>query len=164
MDLSALKDNEIVTLYGEVINELRNRNIVRSKNILGDLGEYMVINRYCNTRGLPKLQAAPPGTENIDAISVKGERYSIKSITSNRTSAFYGLNSKDCNDDQKKLFEYVIIAIFDQDYKLLRINELTWDELIQYKRWDSRQRAWNLTITRELLNKTRTVFINDKRQ
>lgn len=38
----------------------------------------MEIDYYCKTRGLPKLQVAQPSTKNIDAISVNGDRYSIK--------------------------------------------------------------------------------------
>ena len=78
MDLSKLENEDLVMLYGKIIDELKHRNIIRSKNVVGDIGEYLAIEYYTKTPGLPKLQFAPPSTENIDAISVKGERYSIK--------------------------------------------------------------------------------------
>ena len=77
--LNELKSNELIELYGDVIKELKNRKIIRSKNITGVLGEYLSIEAYNNNSKFPNLQAAPTGTKNIDAISRDGERYSIKS-------------------------------------------------------------------------------------
>ena len=36
---------------------------------MGDLGEYLAIEHFNNTSGMSNLQAAPAGTQNIDAIS-----------------------------------------------------------------------------------------------
>ncbi|BDC60694.1 MULTISPECIES: hypothetical protein [Bacillus] len=95
MDLiSKLSDDDLIKAYGEVIKEFKKRGIIRSKNLLGDLGEYLAINQYCSTIGLPNLQPAPIGTKNIDAISVKGERYSIKSTTGKVTGVFTDLMSR----------------------------------------------------------------------
>lgn len=79
MDINELKTEEIIRLYSEIIKELKYRNIIRTNNVIGDLGEYLAISYYNNTAGLPNLSPAPVGTENIDAISRKGDRYSIKS-------------------------------------------------------------------------------------
>ena len=51
----------------------------------------MAVDYYINTSGLPNLQDAPTGTQNIDAISRDGNRYSIKSLTGSTTGVFYGL-------------------------------------------------------------------------
>ncbi|MCM1506638.1 MAG: hypothetical protein NC177_05825 [Ruminococcus flavefaciens] len=88
MDFSNLSSIEIIKAYGELLREMYDRNLIRSKNVTGDLGEYIVIDYYNKTKGLPKLQFAPPSTKNIDAISVNGERYSIKCTTTNTTGAF----------------------------------------------------------------------------
>ena len=69
MNLSNLKDKELIALYSDLIGELKSRRIIRTKNLLGDLGEHLAIDHYNSTPGLPNLQAAPPGTQNIDAIS-----------------------------------------------------------------------------------------------
>lgn len=94
IDLQNYKNEEIIQLYSSLIKELKNRKIIRTKNIIGDLGEYLAISHYNNTPGLPNLQASPAGTKNVDAISRKGDRYSIKSTSGNLTSVFYGLNDK----------------------------------------------------------------------
>jgi hypothetical protein len=101
IDLSKLADDELIQLYSILLKELKNRSIIRTKNIIGDLGEHLAIYHYNHTPGLPNLQAAPAGTQNVDAISRKGERYSIKSTSGNLTSVFYGLNDIDSKEEQK---------------------------------------------------------------
>lgn len=156
--LSSLDDSELIGSYGAIIEELKRRHIIRSKNVVGDLGEYVAIKYYCETKGLPKLQAAPPSTKNIDAISVDGDRYSIKATTGGTTGVFYGLNPPGESVQEPQKFEYVILVVFDKSVRLRQINELTWDEFLKYKRWHTRMQAWNLSISRELLENTRVVF------
>ncbi|WP_112182551.1 hypothetical protein [Paraliobacillus zengyii] len=160
--IEALTDDELIEAYGGVINELKNREIIRSKNLLGDLGEYFAINFYSKTAGLPKLQFAPIGTQNIDAISINGERYSIKSTTGKTTGVFYGLNEPNSAEPDQKKFEYVIIVVFNGDYLLDKIIELTWDEFLNKRKWHSRVRAWNLSITQKLINESKVIYIKNK--
>ena len=110
----------------------------------------MPIAHYNNTPGLPNLAPAPIGTENIDAISRKGDRYSIKSTSGNVTGVFYGLEPKgsDMQDIQK--FEYVLICKFDEDYDLELILEIGWNAFLRNKHWHSRMQAWNLILTKKL--------------
>lgn len=82
---------EIIHLYSMSIKELKRRKVIRTNNVVGELGEYLAIEIYNNTPGLPNLAPAPVGTENIDAISRKGDRYSIKSTSNATTGVFYGL-------------------------------------------------------------------------
>jgi hypothetical protein len=125
---------------------------------LGDLGEYLVIQHYNKTSGLPKLQVAPPGTQNVDALSRKGDRYSIKATRGHGTGVFYGLSDKDSKEINEKKFEYVIIAQFDDDYILKRILELDWEAFLKNKRWHSRMRAWNLGISKKLIADSKIVL------
>lgn len=151
MDLSKLEQYDLIVLYGQVIDELKRRNIIRSKNVVGDIGEYLAIDYYSKTPGLPKLQSVPLSTANIDAISIKGERYSIKCTTSNTTGVFYGLNPPSSQEPQPQLFEYVIIVLLNDSYQLEKILELSWDSFLKHKKWQSRMKAWHLTISQKLL-------------
>ena len=114
-DIKSLTDQEVISLYPKTLQELKNRKIIRTNNLVGDLGEYWCIKKYNETAGLPKLQDAPESTKNIDAISVKGERYAIKSTSGSGTSTFASIP---INDDTKPLFEYVVLVLFDKDYVL----------------------------------------------
>lgn len=155
--LDSLPDDRLVNLYGDIVRKLKERGIIRSKNVVGDLAEYLAINYYSGTPGLSNLQAAPTGTQNVDALSRNGERYSIKGTTSNTTGVFYGLEDPRSQEPDIPKFEYVIVVLFDSNFRLKRINELTWAQFLEYKRWHSRMRAWNLSITRDLLENTKTI-------
>ncbi|RGL34867.1 hypothetical protein DXC69_12975 [Paenibacillus polymyxa] len=156
--IQSLNSEELIFTYGSVINEMKARGMIRSKNVVGDLGEFLAIDYYCKTKGLPKLQPAPAGTKNIDAISINGDRYSIKSTTGNVTGVFYGLNPPGSVELDQQNFEFLIICLFDTDFSLKRINEISWGHFLKYKRWHSRMSAWNLTITKDLLDNTKTIF------
>ncbi len=158
MDLTPLKTVDLVSLYSSVIKELKNRSVIRTNNVIGDLGEYLAIEYYNNTAGLPTLAVAPVGTENIDAISRKGDRYSIKSTSGNVTGVFYGLEPKGSTTPNKQKFEYVIICKFNNDYELEEILEMDWETFLKHKRWHSRMNAWNLSITKEVYYDCKVIF------
>jgi len=161
MNLDKLKNKEIIALYSDIIIELKKRKIIRTKNLLGDLGEYLTIDFYCNTPGLPNLQAAPSGTQNIDAISRKGERYSIKSTSGNLTGVFYGLNDPDAIEKEMQKFEYVIIVLFSNDFRLEKILEISWSLFLNHKKWHKTMRGWNISITKKLIKEATIIFSNE---
>jgi len=158
IDFDSLSVQELVQLYAMIINTARNRGLIRTKNFIGEIGEALVIEYYNNIPGLPNLAPAPIGTENIDAISRNGERYSIKTTSSNVTGVFYGLQPRGSNETDTQRFEYVIICSFSDDYELKGIYELTWETFLQYKRWHARVNAWNLPVNREVIEHSRVIF------
>lgn len=162
MNLSNLSGIELIKLYSDVLSVMKEKKIIRSKNITGDLGEYIVIDYYTKTKGLPKLQLAPPSTKNIDAISVDGERYSIKCITTNTTGVFHGIEKDAKYGETKQLFEYVIIIKLDEDYQVELILELDWKTFFKHKYWHSRMNAHNLYITKSLLEDAKIIFQKDE--
>ncbi len=158
MDLSKLKDNEVIHLYSNSIKELKSRGILRTNNVIGELGEYLAIDHFCKTAGLPKLQAAPVGTQNIDAISRTGDRYSIKSTSGASTGVFYGLQPKGSQIADNQKFEYVLICKFDENCDLEAIYQLTWNKFLLHKRWHSRMKAWNLTLSKALIADSTVIY------
>lgn len=159
MDISSVSDEKLISLYSEIIKELKIRKIIRTENVLGDLAEFLAIKIYCDTAGLPNLQAAPVGTQNIDAISRAGERYSIKATTGSVTGVFTGLQPKGSSEPDKQKFEYVVICKFDDDCKLKAIYELDWGMFIKHKKWHSTMKAWNLSLSKELISNSKTIYL-----
>ncbi len=151
--IDSLTDDELWLLYGETIKKLKERNLIRTRNIVGERGEFLAIKKYNETKGMPNLQAAPEGTQNVDALSRKGERYSIKTISepSSTTGVFYGCGDNTDGKSIEKKFEYVIIVQIAKDFTLKKVIELSWDQFLKYRRWHSTMRAWNLSLTKELL-------------
>lgn len=54
-DIIQMTDKELIETYSAIIKSLKERRIIRTKNLLGDLAEYLAIDFYSNTPGLPKL-------------------------------------------------------------------------------------------------------------
>jgi hypothetical protein len=150
--IEELSDEEIWTLYAHLGLKLKERKLVRTRNIVGERGEFIAIKTYNDTSGLPKLQAAPEGTQNVDALSRKGERYSVKTISEpgNLTGVFYGCGEQGGVIPEKK-FEYVIIVVINKYYKPKLILELTWNQFLKFRRWHKTMRAWNLNLTKGLI-------------
>lgn len=157
-DLKKLDDSELISLYGKFISELKNRNIIRTKNIVGDLGEKFAIDYYSKTKGLENLSIVSPSKKSIDAIGELRNRYAIKSITGNSTGVFYGLPHKDSSEEPAQLFDYLLIVTFSNSYEVKAIYELTWQQFIMHKKWHSRMEAWCVSVNRKVKAAAKTVY------
>ena len=155
MNIEELNNDELIDLYPKLIDQLKNRGIIRTKNIVGELGEYIAKREYKNNPNLPELQLNLSSTKNIDATSIKGERYAIKSISTKQTGVFPSLPLE---DDGVVYFEYLILVIFSKDYVLEEILELTWKEFLRLRKMKSPENKWNVVITNELKQTAKKVF------
>lgn len=150
----------MIATYGELITELKRREIIRTKNVVGDLGERFAIDFYTQNSSLESLSDAPPSTKSIDAIGEFGNKYAIKSITRNITGVFYGLPHKDSMEIPEKLFDYLLIVLFSDNYEVRTIYELTWEQFLTHKKWHSRMDAWNIPVNQKVKSAARVVFEN----
>ncbi|MGB0835404.1 MAG: hypothetical protein ACPGR2_12860 [Psychrobium sp.] len=157
-NLSDFNNSELISLYGELVSELKKRNIIRTKNVVGDLGERFAIDHFSKTNGLENLIDAPTSTKSIDAVSDSGKRYAIKSVTGNLTGVFYGLPHKDSDDEPEQLFDYLLIVIFNDSYKVNTILELTWQQFLKHKKWHSRMEAWNISINKQVKSESNIIY------
>ncbi len=153
--LSTLSDSELIQLYPSILKELKLRGIVRTKNLIGELGEFMAVEAYQKNPKLPKLQLNLKSTKNIDATSQKGERYAIKATSGKATGVF---SSLPIENDGKVYFEYLILVIFTKDYTLQSIYEVTWEQFIQYRRMKPPENKWNLPITELVKSVARKIY------
>jgi len=53
--IEACSDEQIWNLFAHVNSLLKNRGLVRTRNIVGERGEFLAIATYNATPGLPKL-------------------------------------------------------------------------------------------------------------
>ena len=102
--LARMSDEELLLLRAGLRAEMRKRGIADS---VGAVGEQLAIEHFRKTPGLPKLQMAPRGTKNVDALSRNGDRFSIKTVCEgSKTGTIY----PEADDREKKLFEFVLIV------------------------------------------------------
>jgi hypothetical protein len=156
--LQNIKELELISLYGKVVKELRNREIIRTKNIVGDLGERFAIDYYTQSSQLENLSATAPSNQDIDAIGENGNEYAIKSTTGNLTGVFRGLPQKNSNAQPKKLFDFLLIVKFSDSYEVETIYELTWQQFLKHKKWHSRMEAWNISVNKEMKDDAKMVY------
>ena len=167
-NLSSLSVEELVQLISpssEVIKELKKRGVLRTKNIVGELGEYYAIKFYNKldkkiyniNKKLPNLTLAGETTKNVDALSRDGKIYSIKCVSSpnGTTGSFWDPDSINAN---KKTFDYLIIVILDEQYQVDKILELSWDDFFKFKKFNKRMNNFNISITKQLTEKFKVIF------
>lgn len=141
LDFEVMSDDHLLRLRAELHAELKKRGIARS---VGQMAEHHAIRYYNETPGRPNLLAAPVGTANIDALSRRGERYSIKGVVdAKKTGTVY----PDTIDPDKQLFEYIVVVKMRQDWSLDSIYEFTWKQFLDYRSWDSRMNAWYIGLS-----------------
>ena len=167
-NLNHLTVEELVKLISpssEVMKELKKRNVLRTKNIVGELGEYYAVKFYNKvdtkiykiSKKLPNLTMAGETTKNVDALSRDGKIYSIKCVSSSNgtTGSFWDPDSIRQNN---KTFDYLIIVILDNEFQVDKILELSWDDFFENKKFNKRMNNFNISITKKLTEKYKVIY------
>lgn len=156
-DLASLSDERLLVLRASLSRELKKRKIAMT---VGEVGERLALEHFRTTPGLPKLQLAPRGTKNVDALSRSGDRYSIKSICdAKKTGTIY----PDSDDPNRQLFEYLLIVRLTEDWLLRSIHQLAWADFLKVRAWDKRMNAWYVGLTERALASAKAILAVDKR-
>lgn len=143
--LTGLADIDLLRLRARVAAEMRRRGLASN---VGQVAESLAIAFYNGTPGRPNLQAAPAGTQNVDALSRRGERYSIKGVLDARKT---GTIYPDRDDRSKQLFEYLLVVRIDVDWQLVELYEFDWQTFCAVRSWDSRMNAWYVGLAAKTL-------------
>ncbi|OJE49144.1 hypothetical protein BAQ49_25300 [Bacillus proteolyticus] len=157
VDMKNLDTNLLLNLFANSIAELKSREVFRTKNLIGELGEHLAIKYFNKTSELPNLTATPVGHNHYDATSEDGKRYSIKTVTGSTTGTFQSIELDEEEEKSEPQFDYVLVVVL-KDYELYRINQLTWEQFLLCKGWHSRMKAYNLRLTKKLYKNSTTVF------
>jgi hypothetical protein len=115
----------------------------------------LTISHFKKTAGLPNLQLAPRGTKNVDALSRDGDRYSIKTVcNAKKTGTVY----PDPDNRDKRLFEYLLIVRLADDWSLVSIHQIGWEQFCILRSWDKRMNAWYLAVSERVLGAAECVY------
>ncbi len=109
-ELNKIKSVELLKLFARVMEELRQRKVVRSSNNpVADYAESLVCQAL-------KLELAPRSTKGYDAIDQEGRKYEIKGRrptrhqNSRQLSVIRGLDEKH--------FDYLAAVLFKEDFSI----------------------------------------------
>jgi hypothetical protein len=154
IDLTTLNDLKLLALRAAIDREARSRGL--NFNV-GEVGEKLVIDVFKERPDLPVLAPAPRGTKNIDAISREGNRYSIKTLQrAKKTGTIY----PDQLNNERQLFEFILIVLIREDFTLERIIELDWQQFCAVRSWDIRMNAWYVARSNRALSGGRQIYPN----
>lgn len=109
-NLRSLGIADLLTTHSAVLEELRLRNVLRSKNNpTGDYAEWLVSQKLA-------LTLEKNSSKGYDARDAKGRKYQIKGrrVTSANKSTLLGVIRNLKGGD----FDFLIAVIFDQDWKV----------------------------------------------
>ena len=154
--LGKITDEGLLLLRASLRAEMRKRGIADS---VGAVGEQLAIEHFRKTPGLPKLQMAPRGTKNVDALSRNGDRFSIKTVCEgSKTGTIY----PEPEDRDKQLFEHILIVKLAEDWSLQSIHQLAWADFVKVRSWDKRMNAWYVAISGRTLGAATLIFQVEK--
>lgn len=154
--LESLGDLDLLRLRARVAAELKRRGLASN---VGQVAESLALAFFNGTPGRPNLQPAPTGTQNVDALSRRGDRYSIKGVLDGRKT---GTVYPDRNNRDKQLFEYLLIVRIDPEWQLICIYEFDWKTFCEVRSWDSRMNAWYVGLAAKTLARS-TIFVPSTR-
>ena len=148
---------KLISPNSDVHQELKRRNILRTKNTTGEIGEYYVVQHYNNDSNLTNLFLPGPGVKNIDVVGRNGLKYSIKTVSGkNRSTGSFW--RPDLIDRNEKTFDKLIICILNDDYVVEMILEMDWEDFMKYKKFNTRMKNYKVPITKKMINNVRVIY------
>ncbi|OGO24781.1 MAG: hypothetical protein A2Z28_01440 [Chloroflexi bacterium RBG_16_51_9] len=112
-DFSHQTDNELLATYSELMEELRQRQVIRTNNNpVADYAEKVAIESL-------NLSAVGKEQKGFDAVDRKGRKYQIKGrrLTRHNSSRQLGV----IRNLDERLFDYLIAVIFDEAFGVKEI-------------------------------------------
>src|ERR1039457_5618060 len=90
IEKGAITNPQLIRLFAEIMGAMRQRKIIRTRNVVGDLAESYAIEHYKSLPRSRRLALLKTNSPDVDAVDGRRRRYSIKgaSRTTNKTSAF----------------------------------------------------------------------------
>jgi Family of unknown function (DUF6998) len=155
-----ISDENLINAYASIVKALRTRGIIRTKNVVGDLGERYAETYYQSNDVLPDIVLAQANSKDIDAKEKNGDTYSIKaaSLPAKRTSAFH-LDKEHLK--VHKSFDFLIVVLLNENMELDSLYEFSWHQFWKNKSWSKPQKAWFLSLTKRNLSIGRKLYPQD---
>lgn len=149
LDFSKESDSELLATYSDLMEELRQRNIIRtSNNPVADYAEKVAVERL-------RLKQARKEEKGVDATDAKGCRYQIKGrrITKHNSSRQLSV-IRNLGD---RLFDYLVAVVFDESFTVKEIWKIPYEFVKEHSRHSAHQNGHIFHAKPELLASGRGV-------
>ena len=142
-DIKSFTTTELLQYYGQIIDELKTRKVVRTANSpIGDYAEWLVANKL-------GLKLMTNSTQGYDAEDSSGIKYQIKCRRMTRInqsvqlSAIRNLHNAD--------FDYLIVVLFNKLVEVERVLKIPHQIIDKYARYRKHVNAHILIIRENVL-------------
>ena len=133
---------ELLNLHGEVLEELRNRGVLRSSNNpVGDYAEYL----FCQAFG---WKLADNSEKDADAFAPDGARYQIKSRRLTRHGVSRQLGALRRLPDEN--FKYLAAVLFNEDFTVLRAALIPHQLVLEKSTYVEATNSWRFLLRDEI--------------
>jgi len=141
--LKSISELGLLQLYAELIEELRDRGIIRSgNNPVADYAEKVAVERL-------GLNRAGKEEKGYDALDKKGKKYQIKGRRITRHNKFRQLSV--IRNLDGKLFDFLIAVIFDEAFNILEIWKIPYEFVKEHSRFSEHQNGHIFYVKPEIL-------------
>ena len=103
-----VSNKELILSYGHILKAMRKRGIIRTKNVVGDLGESYAELEFTERDDLPTLKLAPANEKDLDATDSNGSCYSIKSVSRTSAKRTSSIHLEYTHNENDKRFDYLV--------------------------------------------------------
>lgn len=153
-NLSNLNEKELLWLHAAIIDELKFRKVVRTKNNpVGDYTEWLV----AKALNLKLANNSASGYDGVDengiTYQIKGRRRTTPENKSRQLSAIRKLNDKD--------FDYLVGVIFDQNYAIIDAVVVPHGVVVEYSTYREHVNAHILHLRGAILEDSRVRSIRE---
>lgn len=147
ISLAPLDDAELVRLFGRVMRELKDRDIVRSgNNPIADIAERLVAAHYSG-------EVAAPNEPSYDVIAADGRRLQVKALRRTRGSR------SNLSALRSHRFDALVAVVFEEDLEVEGAYEIPLTVVEEYQGWSSTWKAHRLALTKRLRTDPRVIRI-----
>lgn len=152
-----ISDDDLIGAFATLMTAMRERGIIRTKNVVGDLGERYAVSAYRANPTKTPIALSETNETDVDARNGDGLRFAIKaaSTSSSRTSAFHLTKDWPLGEE---VFDYLVVVRVDDMLRPTQVYELTWAQFWSSKKWSERQQAWFLPLSKGILDGAQCVF------
>ena len=148
MDLSEIGDDELVGIYPKLLKELKKREIIRTNNLVGELGKFIVMQSFEKRPELPTLYPAANSQKNYSFRDAHGSRFNVKTTSGTNTGVFH---SVPLDDSGEQSFEYLIVLKFSKSYEPTLGLLCDWQDFVRYRQIKNPEGKWYLQLSPDFM-------------
>ena len=146
--MDTTSDKELIQNYSRALRALRDRGIIRTKNVVGELGERFAEITYSERDDLPTIRLVATNERDIDARDKEDRGYSIKTVTETSAVRTGAIHLEQDHPREDGRFDALVVVILSDWMELRNIYTFTWEQFWQLKSWSKTQKAWFMSLTK----------------